>query len=152
MSHDEHTDSRGIIQLITQAGPRHVVLVHGAEAQVSALQPIVEQRLHIRCSAPKVLETVELGLEAVHEISVSPQLLHEAQPMLRPPVPGESIAMQALAPDALTFSGVFRKRGREAFELYDRSVAGVVAAGFQTHAIRYRHEVPSLKLSLFREA
>ena len=57
--------------------------MHGAEAQVSALQPIIEKRFRIRCSAPQVLETVVVGVEAVNEVFVSPELLQDARPLLR---------------------------------------------------------------------
>jgi len=153
MSHSDHTDSRGIMQLIAQVAPKHVVLVHGSEAHMDIFQPIVKQRLRIPCSAPAVGEAVDLGTERLHEVWASPVVLHEASSSPRPPVRGEALGSEAgAATYASTFSGLLRKRGRESWDLHDLSPAGAMAVGLRAHTLRYRHEEAELEIASFRAA
>eukprot|EP00913_Durusdinium_trenchii_P032100 g30060.t1 len=52
VSHSDHTDSRGILELIAQTSPQQVVLVHGAEPLMKSFQPIVTRRLKLPCYSP----------------------------------------------------------------------------------------------------
>merc|ERR1719215_316733 len=72
MSHSDHTDARGIMQLISQSAPRHVVLVHGSQEHMAVFKPIVQQRLRVPCSDPAVGSTVDLVSLPVQEALVSP--------------------------------------------------------------------------------
>ena len=114
MSHSDHTDARGISQMIAQVAPRHVVLVHGAEHPMSLFKPVVERRLRIPCSDPNVGETLTLShAEGMQRVLVSRRSLWRARPAPAPPG-GGLLGLRAAGPAAAaaTFTGLLRKRGR----------------------------------------
>lgn len=157
MSHSDHTDARGIMQLISQSAPRHVVLVHGSLEHMAVFKPIVQQKLRIPCSDPAVGSTVDLGSLPVQEALVSPRVLSEAKPSLRPPLPGEPLDFLEGKPQAATFTALFsrkRKRCQEDhdLELFPCSAAGADAAGLRRHALMQRHDDPMLDEGVFRRA
>mmetsp|Transcript_74588 Transcript_74588/g.136299 ORF Transcript_74588/g.136299 Transcript_74588/m.136299 type:complete len:627 (-) Transcript_74588:36-1916(-) len=156
MSHSDHTDARGILQLIGQVAPQHVVLVHGSESHMQTFQPIVQRRLRVPCYSPAVLETVDFSTNPMQEVLVTPQLLRSALPVHRPPAclesaPTTGAHLPAEIACASTFSGVLRKRSLESWELHDATPAGLAAAGLRAHTLKYRHEESKLSLSTFRE-
>lgn len=156
MSHSDHTDSRGITQLIAEAAPKRVVLVHGAEKLMDVFRPIVERRLGISCFAPGVGETVEVEgqSDGGREVLVSPAVLLRARPVQPPPQPLIRKS-EALPPPCAEFSGVLlrRKRGaQEAFELRDRDDPALSARGAKLHRIRFRISPRSVPLPALRGA
>eukprot|EP00438_Fugacium_kawagutii_P018778 Skav201307 [mRNA] locus=scaffold1490:57493:61534:- [translate_table: standard] len=70
--HSDHTDSRGISEMISQVSPQQVVLVHGAETLMKTFQPIVKKRLRVPCFSPGVGEAVELQTPAAVQVRVLP--------------------------------------------------------------------------------
>merc|ERR1719204_2814496 len=85
MSHSDHTDSRGIMLLISQVTPRHVVLVHGADKLMEVFAPMVTRTLGIPCNAPAVGATVDLGGgDPAVGVLASMALLRAARPVPAP--------------------------------------------------------------------
>jgi len=63
-----HTDSKGILQLIHQVQPKHVVLVHGVKVQMEALKRRIERelpQLERRVFFPETLEVV--SVQCLHD-------------------------------------------------------------------------------------
>lgn len=154
MSHSDHTDSRGITQLIKHVAPKHVVLVHGAEKLMQVFRPLVEQRLRVACSDPAVGERLDLGGgEPAREVLASPLLVLRARPVPGPPVlQGPPEWRSPCCPPAADFSGLLvrRKRGaQEAFELVERHA---VVGGLRVHRLQYRHELHSIDVVAFNKA
>ncbi|CAK8991020.1 unnamed protein product [Durusdinium trenchii] len=139
VSHSDHTDSRGILELIAQTSPQQVVLVHGAEPLMKSFQPIVTRRLKLPCYSPGVGETVELVAADSLQVLASPALLLEAQVVEAPPVLSSLPVMHGSAPPAATFSALARKRGRDLYELHPRSEEGLAQCGLKAHRVRFSH-------------
>lgn len=161
--HSDHTDARGILQLIAQVSPRHVILVHGTESQMDTFRDIVQHRLRVPCFAPSILEKVDLsdlGSAPTTEVHVSPKLLKDAMPSPLPRVPGDSAFAEMTY--AASFSGLLVKKKRRrdhdstpAWELRSLSPESLRAAGgreLKRHVLRARHEEPSLELAAFQRA
>ncbi|CAL1163310.1 unnamed protein product [Cladocopium goreaui] len=138
--HSDHTDSRGILELISQVSPQQVVLVHGAESLMKTFQPIVKKRLRVPCFSPSVGETVELTAPPAVQASASTALLLNGEVVPPPPVLGSLPAMHGATPFAATFSGLLRKRGRDVFELHPRSEEGLEQCGLKAHRVRFSHQ------------
>jgi len=164
MSHSDHADARGILHLVAQLAPRHLVLVHGTEGPMRSFRHLVEQRFLMPCSDPAVGESVTLGTELTEQVMVSPLVLKEALPVPLPPLvlvarklDGQECQWQDDPPSSAVFSAVLRKRPRgeqsaDCLELLHRSAKGLKAAGMVNHRLRFRHAVPALQLGTFRAA
>eukprot|EP00435_Cladocopium_sp_Y103_P032241 s3924_g8.t1 len=149
--HSDHTDSRGILELISQVSPQQVVLVHGAESLMKTFQPIVKKRLRVPCFSPSVGETVELTAPPAVQASASTALLLDGEVVPPPPVLGSLPAMHGATPFAATFSGLLRKRGRDVFELHPRSEEGLEQCGLKAHRVRFSHQC-MVSPAVFQEA
>ncbi|XP_014373017.1 integrator complex subunit 11 isoform X1 [Alligator sinensis] len=57
MSFSAHADAKGIMQLIRQAEPRNVLLVHGEAKKMEFLKQKIEQEFHVNCYMPANGET-----------------------------------------------------------------------------------------------
>lgn len=157
VAHSNHTDARGILQLIGQVAPKHALLVHGADDRILSMRPVVEKRLRIPCSDPGVGQTVDLQVEELRELRVSPAVLGTAVALPGPPLPvgfleppcgGEGDEERAAS-----FTGLLRKRPREAcWELHELSAAGALAAGLSVHRLRFCHRDPNTDAGAVRAA
>lgn len=61
LSFSAHADAKGILQLIRNCRPRHVVLVHGEAAKMEVLKGHVESEFGIPCHMPANGEQIELN-------------------------------------------------------------------------------------------
>ena len=113
----DHTDSRGIVELISQVAPRQVVLVHGGLQLMDAFTAIVRRRLRLPCHMPAVGDRVEIPSPVVVEAWASSLLMAQTEPVPPPPVVGVPV-IHAAAPVVATFRGELRKRDRRALELH----------------------------------
>ncbi|OLP81709.1 Integrator complex subunit 11 [Symbiodinium microadriaticum] len=117
----DHTDSRGIVELICQVAPRQVVLVHGGLQLMDTFTAIVRKRLRLPCHMPAVGDRVEIPSPAVVEAWASSLLMAQSETVPPPPVVGVPV-IHAAAPVVTTFRGELRKRDRaaagEALELH----------------------------------
>uniref|UniRef100_G3VRK3 Integrator complex subunit 11 n=1 Tax=Sarcophilus harrisii TaxID=9305 RepID=G3VRK3_SARHA len=60
MSFSAHADAKGIMQLVRQAEPDNVLLVHGEAKKMEFLKQKIEQEFHVNCYMPANGETVTL--------------------------------------------------------------------------------------------
>jgi len=162
LSHSDHTDSRGILQLISQVVPRHVVLVHGSDKMMQVFQPIVKRRLGVPCSTPAQGECAEIfaGEAMAQEVLVSPDLVRSARSVPCPPAPPNPHLelTPSVCPPSAEFAGLFMQRKRAAgdangaLELVGKSARSASSAGMRVHTLRYRHEVTALASATFQKA
>lgn len=166
LSHSDHTDSRGILQLITEVRPRNTVLVHGAESIITSFQAIVEKRLKVPCFAPSLGQRLVFPAPSGPQSAVhaSPVLLHKsvtiASPPLAPPscasVPGValrtigSINVPAFPPSpAFSFSGrVWAKRNASTpIEILEADSQS--SEGNRIHRVQFLHEAHAMPVAQF---
>ena len=74
-----HTDSKGIVDLVQQTQPQHVVLVHGEEDKMAFLQEHIASRLHVPCFMPANFQPLQLRTVAEIELEVSDAAMRKAQ-------------------------------------------------------------------------
>lgn len=158
MSHSDHTDARGILQLLSQTSPRHVVLVHGSAEHMTTFKPLVQQRLRVPCHDPGVGSTADLSAGYAfmpQEVWISAAAVSSAENLQRPPAPGEALGVAAAEPAASIKGLLVRKRDRP-WELHDNSNEGAVAAGMKSavkrHCLRHRHREKGLPTVIFQKA
>ncbi|CAE7439512.1 IntS11 [Symbiodinium natans] len=150
LAHSDHTDSRGIVELISQVAPRQVVLVHGGMQLMDVFTAIVRKRLRIPCHMPSLGESVEIPSPVFVEAWASSLLMTRTEPVPPPPVRGVP-CIHAAAPVAANFTAELRKRGRGALELH----AATPAPKAKVHriCIRQRGRLPCPVLqAVLREA
>ncbi|XP_064137148.1 integrator complex subunit 11 isoform X5 [Loxodonta africana] len=84
MSFSAHADAKGIMQLIGQAEPEHVLLVHGEAKKMEFLKQKIEQEFRVNCYMPANGETVTLPTSPSIPVGISLGLLKRemAQGML----------------------------------------------------------------------
>lgn len=75
MSFSAHADAKGIMQLVGQAEPRSVLLVHGEAKKMEFLRQKIEQEFRVSCYMPANGETVTLPTSPSIPVSVSLGLL-----------------------------------------------------------------------------
>ncbi|XP_038232292.1 integrator complex subunit 11 isoform X1 [Dermochelys coriacea] len=75
MSFSAHADAKGIMQLIRQAEPRSVLLVHGEAKKMEFLKQKIEQEFHINCYMPANGETTTLFTSPNIPVDISLGLL-----------------------------------------------------------------------------
>uniref|UniRef100_A0A670JB82 Integrator complex subunit 11 n=1 Tax=Podarcis muralis TaxID=64176 RepID=A0A670JB82_PODMU len=75
MSFSAHADAKGIMQLIRQAEPRNVLLVHGEAKKMEFLKQKIEQEFHVTCHMPANGETVTVHTNPNIPVDVSLGLL-----------------------------------------------------------------------------
>uniref|UniRef100_A0A8D0HKR9 Integrator complex subunit 11 n=1 Tax=Sphenodon punctatus TaxID=8508 RepID=A0A8D0HKR9_SPHPU len=75
MSFSAHADAKGIMQLIRQAEPRSVLLVHGEAKKMEFLKQKIEQEFHINCYMPANGETITLSTNPNIPVDISLGLL-----------------------------------------------------------------------------
>lgn len=64
MSFSAHADAKGIMQLIRNCQPRHVVLVHGEAQKMRFLKAKIGQELALPCDFPMNGETIRIACDA----------------------------------------------------------------------------------------
>lgn len=74
MSFSAHADAKGIMQLIRQADPRNVMLVHGEAAKMEFLRQKVMQEFDISCFMPANGETVSIKTTPIIPVDMSRSL------------------------------------------------------------------------------
>lgn len=75
MSFSAHADAKGIMQLIRQAAPKHVMLVHGEATKMEFLKQKVMQEFGISCFMPANGETVTVAATPTISADMSRVLL-----------------------------------------------------------------------------
>lgn len=75
LSFSAHADAKGIMQLIRQAEPRHVVLVHGEKAKMGFLKQKIMKEFGIPCHDPANGTTVSLPTSQSVSVDISANLL-----------------------------------------------------------------------------
>ncbi|XP_074832076.1 integrator complex subunit 11 [Carettochelys insculpta] len=75
MSFSAHADAKGIMQLIRQAEPRSVLLVHGEAKKMEFLKQKIEQEFHVNCYMPANGETMTLFTSPNIPVDISLGLL-----------------------------------------------------------------------------
>uniref|UniRef100_A0A8D0BZ90 Integrator complex subunit 11 n=1 Tax=Salvator merianae TaxID=96440 RepID=A0A8D0BZ90_SALMN len=75
MSFSAHADAKGIMQLIRQAEPRSVLLVHGEAKKMEFLKQKIEQEFNVNCHMPANGETVTVLTNPNIPVDVSLGLL-----------------------------------------------------------------------------
>ncbi|NXO83500.1 INT11 protein, partial [Sitta europaea] len=89
MSFSAHADAKGIMQLIRQAEPRNVLLVHGEAKKMEFLKQKIEQEFHVSCFMPANGETSSILTNPCIPVDIALGLLkREAQPAPRGFIPG----------------------------------------------------------------
>ncbi|KFW82376.1 integrator complex subunit 11 [Chiroxiphia lanceolata] len=75
MSFSAHADAKGIMQLIRQAEPRNVLLVHGEAKKMEFLKQKIEQEFHVSCYMPANGETTTIFTNPCIPVDISLGLL-----------------------------------------------------------------------------
>ncbi|KAM4650462.1 integrator complex subunit 11 [Discoglossus pictus] len=75
MSFSAHADAKGIMQLIRQAEPRNVLLVHGEAKKMEFLKLKIEQEFNVRCFMPANGETTTIVTNPNIPVDISLGLL-----------------------------------------------------------------------------
>uniref|UniRef100_A0A8D2P4M4 Integrator complex subunit 11 n=1 Tax=Zosterops lateralis melanops TaxID=1220523 RepID=A0A8D2P4M4_ZOSLA len=75
MSFSAHADAKGIMQLIRQAEPRNVLLVHGEAKKMEFLKQKIEQEFHVSCFMPANGETTSILTNPCIPVDISLGLL-----------------------------------------------------------------------------
>ncbi|NXG59926.1 INT11 protein, partial [Hemiprocne comata] len=75
MSFSAHADAKGIMQLIRQAEPRNVLLVHGEAKKMEFLKQKIEQEFHVSCYMPANGETTTILTNPSIPVDISLGLL-----------------------------------------------------------------------------
>ncbi|KAL7978657.1 hypothetical protein Chor_010700 [Crotalus horridus] len=75
MSFSAHADAKGIMQLIRQAEPRNVLLVHGEAKKMEFLKQKIEQEFRVQCHMPANGETVSIFTNPNIPVDISLGLL-----------------------------------------------------------------------------
>ncbi|NXF09229.1 INT11 protein, partial [Smithornis capensis] len=75
MSFSAHADAKGIMQLIRQAEPRNVLLVHGEAKKMEFLKQKIEQEFHVSCYMPANGETTSIFTNPSIPVDISLGLL-----------------------------------------------------------------------------
>ncbi|KAK2105601.1 Integrator complex subunit 11 [Saguinus oedipus] len=75
MSFSAHADAKGIMQLVGQAEPESVLLVHGEAKKMEFLKQKIEQELRVSCYMPANGETVTLPTSLSIPVGISLGLL-----------------------------------------------------------------------------
>ncbi|XP_054250889.1 integrator complex subunit 11 isoform X2 [Indicator indicator] len=75
MSFSAHADAKGIMQLIRQAEPRNVLLVHGEAKKMEFLKQKIEQEFHVSCYMPANGETTTVFTNPSIPVDISLGLL-----------------------------------------------------------------------------
>ncbi|XP_016158882.1 PREDICTED: integrator complex subunit 11 [Ficedula albicollis] len=75
MSFSAHADAKGIMQLIRQAEPRNVLLVHGEAKKMEFLKQKIEQEFNVSCFMPANGETTTILTNPCIPVDISLGLL-----------------------------------------------------------------------------
>ncbi|CAH2319925.1 integrator complex subunit 11 [Pelobates cultripes] len=78
MSFSAHADAKGIMQLIRQAEPQNVLLVHGEAKKMEFLKQKIEQEFRITCFMPCNGETSTISTNPNIPVDISLNLLKES--------------------------------------------------------------------------
>uniref|UniRef100_A0A8C3UC79 Integrator complex subunit 11 n=1 Tax=Catharus ustulatus TaxID=91951 RepID=A0A8C3UC79_CATUS len=81
MSFSAHADAKGIMQLIRQAEPRNVLLVHGEAKKMEFLRQKIEQEFHVSCFMPANGETTTILTNPCIPVDISLGLLKRETPV-----------------------------------------------------------------------
>jgi integrator complex subunit 11 len=79
MSFSAHADAKGIMQLIRQADPANVMLVHGEAAKMDFLRQKIMQEFGVHCFMPANGEMVSIATKPMISVDVSRSLLKRTQ-------------------------------------------------------------------------
>ncbi|XP_028921443.1 integrator complex subunit 11 isoform X2 [Ornithorhynchus anatinus] len=87
MSFSAHADAKGIMQLVRQAEPQNVLLVHGEGKKMEFLKQKIEQEFRVNCYMPANGETVTLLTNPNIPVGISLGLLKRETTLGVPPDP-----------------------------------------------------------------
>jgi integrator complex subunit 11 len=86
MSFSAHADAKGIMQLIRQADPANVMLVHGEAAKMDFLRQKIMQEFGVHCFMPANGEMVSIATKPMISVDVSRSLLKRTQEQIHSPL------------------------------------------------------------------
>ncbi|CAI8050141.1 Integrator complex subunit 11 [Geodia barretti] len=86
MSFSAHADAKGIMQLIRQADPANVMLVHGEAAKMDFLRQKIMQEFGVHCYMPANGEMVSIATKPMISVDVSRSLLKRTQEQIHSPL------------------------------------------------------------------
>ncbi|GBG61410.1 hypothetical protein CBR_g20441 [Chara braunii] len=75
LSFTAHVDAKGILRMIHQCEPRHVMLVHGEKPKMFVLQSKIERELHLPCHVPPNGKTIVIPSRGCINLTVSRSLV-----------------------------------------------------------------------------
>nr|XP_031529308.1 integrator complex subunit 11 isoform X6 [Vicugna pacos]XP_031529310.1 integrator complex subunit 11 isoform X6 [Vicugna pacos]XP_031529311.1 integrator complex subunit 11 isoform X6 [Vicugna pacos] len=90
MSFSAHADAKGIMQLVGQAEPENVLLVHGEAKKMEFLKQKIEQEFRVSCYMPANGETVTLSTSPSIPVGISLGLLKREMAQAPAPAPAPS--------------------------------------------------------------
>ncbi|KAJ9049124.1 hypothetical protein DSO57_1027909 [Entomophthora muscae] len=101
LSFSAHADAKGIMQMIRQVEPKHVILVHGEKSRMNILRSRVMGELGIPCFDPANGTTVKIQCSQAIPIEISQALLEatllDASDKL-PTLDGASTSLKSMVP------------------------------------------------------
>jgi len=71
MSFSAHADSQGLVKLIKEVHPGHLMLIHGEKQKMETFAEVIEDNFKIPVSVPPNKECTEVEVEIMDEIEVS---------------------------------------------------------------------------------
>mmetsp|Transcript_4763 Transcript_4763/g.9038 ORF Transcript_4763/g.9038 Transcript_4763/m.9038 type:complete len:660 (-) Transcript_4763:272-2251(-) len=102
LSFSAHADAKGIMQMIREAAPRNVLLVHGEASKMEFLKAKIIRTLGVPCYNPANMETVAIPTGGSVRVDVSKDLVKQAlQEHIRrdedaPPAPCDSLPVEGI--------------------------------------------------------
>eukprot|EP00873_Tetraselmis_striata_P036643 jgi/Tetstr1/456907/TSEL_043577.t1 len=78
LSFSAHADAKGIMRLVQQCGPRHVMLVHGEKAKMEFLSEKISKTFKLRVFMPPNGSTVTMRTSGAVPVDVSRRLVSKA--------------------------------------------------------------------------
>ncbi|XP_065918918.1 integrator complex subunit 11-like [Dysidea avara] len=132
MSFSAHADAKGIMQLIRQAEPKNVMLVHGEAEKMEFLKQKVVQEFGIDCFMPANGETVAITTQSDIPVKISDRLLKRTLKDYTNFLPAKKALLK---PSQYPIEGVLVMKD-EAVELIDRSEAES-QLGLMPHEVKF---------------
>lgn len=78
LSFSAHADARGIMQLISQCRPGHVLLVHGEASKMEFLKGRIESETGLECSMPANGEIAEVPTRPNYQLYAPAEVVNKA--------------------------------------------------------------------------
>ncbi|KAH9282572.1 Integrator complex subunit 11 [Echinococcus granulosus] len=129
LSFSAHADARGIMQLISQCRPGHVLLVHGEASKMEFLKSRIECEAGLECSMPANGEIALIPTRPRFEVVASVDLLKKT-------ISENSILRKAKDKQSLFKAGVVVRADESRGILMSREAA-LASVGLKEHAVLF---------------